>query len=212
MACIVAQRKERDTVKKTTLITFLLVFTAACSGPAKRLTVESEPGGATIRTLTGESMGETPKTFEGAELEKIQRNNSAVFVIKKDGYLPREVHMRLDGEDKYSTKLNRLDDEFFRQIWVNEFPQATNLLARELLSIHGLILSRKLGEAEKRIEDFQKSYPNIASAWVLRSNIATLQNKSKEAQEYLLRAKSLDPADPVIGRLLSEKNGANWKI
>jgi tetratricopeptide (TPR) repeat protein len=194
-------------MKKLFAGAFALIF-AACSTGGKRLTIESEPGGAAIRTAEGELLGETPKTFEGAELEKIQKQDSAIFILKKDGYVPREVQVRIEGDDKYATKLNRLDDEFFKQVWVNEFPKETNSLARELLSIHGLILTGKLDEATRRIEEFQKSYPNLAASWVLRSNIATLQNQKEEARNFLLRAKSLDPADPVVGRLLIEEKGS----
>jgi predicted Zn-dependent protease len=80
-------------------------------------------------------------------------------------------------------------------------------MTRELLRIHGMLMSRQFREAEKALQDYQKSYPNLASVYLLQANVALAAGDRQKAIAFLLRAQSLDPDDPVVARILKTRFG-----
>lgn len=187
------------------LTAFVILFVSACS--TGQINISSNPAGAKILTINGESIGETPKTLTKKEFEKILVDKRATFILEKDGYASREVIFDVKGVENYEFKLNPLDKDYFKTKLLSQYPKEANELIREVLSIQGLIMNKKTAEAEKRVEEFQKNYPTVAAGFVLGANLAMLKNDKTTAQSHLLRAQSLDPQDPVVIRLLKNIKG-----
>jgi tetratricopeptide (TPR) repeat protein len=175
----------------------------ACGGFSRvRLELKSEPSGAEISTLQGEKLGSTPLTLQDQSLEKAVRDGRLMVTLSAPGYATRELLLEFHGQDSHDVKLSRLDEDYLLKKLMTDFSRQSNELARELLQIQGLLVINKLDEAEKQLEGFQKRFPNIAASYVMLGNLEAARGDLAKARAYFVRARSIDPGDPVIARLL----------
>lgn len=188
-------------LKKCAAVSMLALAATACATTG-RVELKSEPGGAEVSNLAGEKLGQTPLSLKDDALAKAVRDGRFAVVLSSPGYADREVLMELHGDDTHTVRLRPLDESYFSQRLLNDFSRESNAMARELLQIQGLLIVKKLDEAEKRLTEFQKRFPNIAASYVLLGNIESARGNAQKARGYLARARQIDPADPVIARLL----------
>ena len=180
----------------------LVTLSAGCAGPAKRIEIHSEPDGAEILALDGTLIGSTPATFSGDILDRISKDDRVLLLVQAPGYMPRQVIFDVHGEDVHKIILSKFDENYFQQRLLKDFHKNVNEMSRELLRIQGSVMVRKLDEAERALEEFQKTYPNIAASYALLGNIEMLRGRPEKARAYLLRGESMDPDDPAIKRAL----------
>ena len=192
----------------------ILIITAACltvtgcSSIARRsLEVRSQPAGADVTTLSHDKLGVTPLVLSGDSYDRAVRNGKTALIVSHPGYLDTEIVMDTHGEDVHELRMTKLDEKYFSDHLMNDFSTQANEMAKDLLNIHGMLISKKFEEAENLLMEFQKRYPNVASSYVMRANISIVRGNPAEARGYLLRAQSIDPSDPVVERLLGRMGG-----
>jgi hypothetical protein len=169
---------------------------------SKRVDLRTVPAGAEVSLLDGEKLGVTPLVLKGDLIEKASTNGRLELLVSRGGYQTRQLVLDVHGNDRHDVRLTALDQDYFARKALQEFAQPINAMARQLLRIQGLLLVKKLDEAQKLIEEFQKDYPNVASSFVLLANVELLKGRPQKARGYLLRAQSIDSRDPVISRML----------
>ena len=174
----------------------------SCSIARTKVEVRSEPSGAEVSSLSGEVLGSTPLVISGDTLQKVSQDGKFFAIVSAPGHLGSQIVFDMHGEDVHQVKLRPLDSNYFTQNLLKNYQKQANEMARSLLQIQGLIAVKKLEEAERAIQDFQKLYPNIAASYVLLGNIELIRGNRGKAHGYLLRAQSIDPEDPVIARLV----------
>ncbi|OFZ19058.1 MAG: hypothetical protein A2X94_14165 [Bdellovibrionales bacterium GWB1_55_8] len=165
----------------------------------------SEPQGAEVQTAMGEKLGVTPLKIEGEALKKITVNNKINVVIAAPGYQQREVALELHGKDAHAIQLQPYGPSYFAERMMQEFSKEANAMARGLVEIQSLVFARKLNEAEKYLGEYQNRFPNIAASYVLAASIESLRGNQDKAKRYLLRARTIDPTDPVAARMLTRQ-------
>ena len=174
--------------------------------PKKFSLIESNPSMAEVITAKGDILGNTPLKMEGGELIKYAKDGYVALIVKKSGYIPREIVVPANGIDMYSVNLTSLNPNHFEKWVLKTYGSETNEMLRKLLQIQGLLFLKKFNLAEGRISIFQKSYPNIASSYTMLGNIYYHQEKFKEARDQLLRALSIDSKDETTIRFLKAVN------
>jgi len=184
-------------------VVWLAVTGSGCALFRTRVELKTEPEGAEILTLAGEKVATTPAMLEGDALKKLTITGRLECVLSAAGYEPKELHLETYGNDLHFTKLQKLDDGYFSKRVMRDFSQQANELSRKLLGIQGLVITRRLDDAEKELRTFQERYPNVAAGYVLLSNIERLRGNAEKARAAIARAQSLDPDDPVINRMIA---------
>ncbi len=177
--------------------TLLLI---SCS--SQQLVLDSTPSGADVYAQSEEKVGQTPLTLTDSVLEKVTSGDKVHIRLLKEGFSTSELVTELNGLDKYNIKLKPLDATHFQKNVLNYYQDNYNEMIRDVLMIQGLLVSRQRNQAEKTIESFIKRYPNVAAGYVMKANLALLKGKKSEARSLLIRAKNIDPDDPVVKRLL----------
>lgn len=183
----------------------LRITALACLAGCASRSVEiiSEPSGAEIQTLGGEVLGTTPVTIKEEALEKATSVDGLLSVrLVAAGYLPQTLLVEVRGADSYRLNLMKLDEYFFKRFILRDFTIEHNTMVREMLNIQGLIRTKKYDEADQGLVSFQERFPTIAMSYVMAANVALVRKDRLSARRYLLQAQSLDPTDPVIGRML----------
>ncbi len=191
-----------QSVKRMTGLYLAILTLSACGTVARRVEISSTPTGASVRTAQGQVLGVTPVTLESDTLALASSSGMVSVVLNAPGHLERELLLELHAASSHQVNLTPARPELFRESLLSTHAVDINALTREILQIHGLIINRRSTEAEKRIADFQKSYPSIAAPHVMLAQIFAKQGKVDEAKKELLRALSLDPRDPVASRSL----------
>lgn len=190
---------------------FVLIFSLVLSScsyfkqtvEAKKIVkINSSPLDAEIYSLKGEKIGTTPKTLSEADLKQLQTGDHLNFVIKKGGFVEREIVSSILAVTDIKVNLTPLTNATFNENILYSYSSELNLLTRELLQIQGLIFLNKYSDAMDKLALFQKSFPNVAAAYALMGNIYLSQGKQKEAKEQLLRAQSIDQKDETVARAL----------
>ena len=149
----------------------LCLLIASCGTARKGLELQSEPSGAQVYSKRGEKLGVTPLRFNDEQLSKSVNDELLTLLVSAPGYTDREVALQVHGNERYLLKLAKLDSSYFAQRFLYEFQPQANELVREIMGIQALIYGRKLPEAERSLDNFQKAYPNIAASYVLRASI-----------------------------------------
>jgi hypothetical protein len=175
----------------------------SCSSDKSRIEIETEPQGAEISTLAGEKIGVSPLTLEGEALAKFAQKDRIALEANLPGYVKKQMSFDLHGRDRYVVHMNALDENYFSDRLITEYPRQINALVAELLRVQGLLVVNRLDEAETALTAFQKKFPSVAASYVLQANIAESRGQSQQARGYLLRARTLDAGDPVVNRMLS---------
>jgi len=170
--------------------------------------IRSEPAGAEVSAISGAKIGVTPLILEGDALDQILKNGRAAFEVRHPGYVPREVVLEQKGVDSHLVRLTPMDATYFSQQILSDYAGQINTISRDLLQIQGQIASGKNQIAQQSLKDFQSKYPNVAASYALQATIALAQGNKTEARTYLLRARALDPEDPIVSRMLTATGGA----
>ncbi len=181
-----------------------VVLACAVSGCASRsVEVASDPPGAEVQTMGGETLGTTPVILRNEALEKAMSSDGLMAIrLVGPGYLPQALMVEVRGADAYRLQMTKLDDNFFKRYVLRDYTAEHNFMVREMLNIQGLIRTKKFPEAEKQLLGFQERFPTIAMTHVMLSNLALLRGDRVLAKRYLLQAQTLDPEDPIILRTL----------
>ncbi|OFZ56629.1 MAG: hypothetical protein A2428_05250 [Bdellovibrionales bacterium RIFOXYC1_FULL_54_43] len=177
----------------------------SCSSARTRVELRSDPPNAEILNSGGEVIGATPLVLSGDQLQKITVDGRAFATLNAPGHIATHVIFDIHGEDIHEVKLAKLDSVYFSRSLLRDFQAQANEMSKTLLQIQGLVALKKLDEAEKAIQEFQKTYPNIAASYAFQGSIELMRGNSGKARGYLLRAQSLDPHDPVAARLLGNR-------
>jgi len=138
----------------------------------------------------------------GENLQRLSKDNRLMVLIEAPGYIPRQLIFDIHGEDVYTVNLSKYDPNYFSERLLKDFHKNANEMSRELLRIQGLLMVRKLDEAERSIDVFQKAYPSIAASYALAANVEMLRGQPEKARAYLLAGEALDNEDPAIKRAL----------
>jgi hypothetical protein len=165
--------------------------------------IESEPSGGQVfirEQMVGQTPFSLPKNNEYFENES--RVTEAVIVLPN--YEKQNLFLQKNISQTYKVVLKPYSPEFFQTQLFSQFHSQINEFSRELLSIQGFLYSKKFDEAEKKIIEFQKKYPNIAASYVLQSHIEFEKGQTDKAKAALGRAQTLDPSDPTVLRTLEK--------
>lgn len=184
------------------LVPLLAATAQSCASMQRQLEVTSQPAGAEVFNRAGEKIGVTPLVLQDSALDKVLDDGRAYVQLRAPGYAAERLLLEFKGRDSHDIRLLKLDDSYFSEKVMADFMPQTNRMIRELLSIQGLIVVRKLDQAEKSLNEFQKQFPQVAASYVMHANIALMTGRKKEAKAYLLRARSIDPADSVVSRMI----------
>jgi hypothetical protein len=183
----------------------LALASGACSQKYARVQIFSEPLGAEVRTPKGEVLGLTPLTLEGDALKQASPDGKLMtVVVDAPGYVASHYTLEIRGKDKQEIKLRKVDEDAFREGVLFQYGSQVNRMVRELMSIQGMILVKKLAEAERALDEFHAKYPNIAASYVLSANVSIVRGELETAHGYLLKARSIDPSDMVVQQMLSQ--------
>lgn len=183
---------------------FVLFLASRCAGLGeRRITVRTVPDGAEVITAGGKSLGKTPLLLEGDKLVEAIVDGRLDVTLRAPRYVERQIAFDISGDDVHDVRLRPLDESYFSQRVMEDFGRQANDLVRHLMLAQGLAFAGRLQDAEKELNDIEKKFPNLAPIYVLRADIERLRGNMGKARSYLLRAKSVDPTDPVAARLLS---------
>lgn len=191
------------------LASILLMSFCACSTPKRKLEIKSDPMGADIANRAGEKIGKTPFVLEGDAIAKVEQDGLAFLNLQMPGYEDKSVILEPKTETSMTVKLAKQESEYFKNKTLRDFSPEANRMVRDLLRIQGLVLMKNVEEAQRSLEDFQKQYPYIAATFVMLANVSLMKRDVPSARNYLLRAKTIDPLDPVILRMLKSLEGAS---
>jgi len=186
----------------------LLCLIMFCQCSSNQIEVQSTPSGADVLSPEGEKLGQTPLVLSGDTLVKAVRNGRLNLVVTMPKFNTRELWAEPHGDDKYELKLIPLDAGYFTQRFLHEFSPQVNEMARQLLSIQGNLLARKLKDAELGLATLQNQYPNLAATFVLEADLHLIEGDKNKAKASLQRAISIDPKDAAAVRLLRSLNAA----
>ncbi len=192
--------------KRTLLWSLLICAVFIFSACSPRVLIHSNPDGAGVWTNDGVLVGETPLILEGDKLESLEQSGRLNLILKYPKYFPRQIVWDIHYRDEHTVELTPVSGESFAEVVLKYYSKELNEITRELLKIQGLVIARKLNEAEERLIEFQNIYPNLVPSFVLRANIFMMKGQTKEAEQHLLRARTLDPNDAVVQRMLALLN------
>jgi hypothetical protein len=178
-----------------------------CAGMSRRVDLRTDPPGAEVTDRAGGVLGTTPLTLEKEALAKVTDHDRLYVRIRKPGYEPRTLILDVDGADQHDIALSKLEEKYFTQTTLNDFTPEINGMTRELLQIQGLLVVRNNAQAERELEAFLKKYPHVAPALVMMANVELARGEREKARGYLTQASSIDPADPVVQRMLKALSG-----
>jgi tetratricopeptide (TPR) repeat protein len=181
-----------------------LVLIASCAGLGeRRITLRTVPDGAEVITAGGKVLGKTPLLLEGDKLVEAIVDGRLDVTLRAPRYVERQIAFDISGDDVHDVRLRPLDEAYFAQRLMEDFGRQANELVRHLMLAQGLAFAGRLQDAERELNEIEKRFPNLAPIYVLRADIERLRGNMSKARAYLLRAKSVDPNDPVVARLLS---------
>lgn len=192
-----------------TYTTALMLF-AGCSTISSTFTsnveIQTVPSGADVLAISGEKVGTTPMVISDEIKRKLNGPDNRInAILALPGYERREIYIESRGYETMEIRLTKLDDTYFSKRLTEDFSKQTNEVARNLLQIQGLLIAKKFDRAKQLADEFQKRFPNIAASYVLMASIEMAGGDRNKAKAYLLRAKSLDPDDPVVARMLNNE-------
>ncbi len=180
------------------------MIAASCASLwSRNVEIRSIPAGTEVQTLSGTKLGVTPLLLSGETLKRVSTGGRVEVMLTQAGYADRQLVLDIHGEDHHEVRMTALDGDYFAKHALSEFSKPINSLVRQLLQIQGMVMAKKLDQAMKSLEEFQSKYPNVASSFVLMANVELMRGKRRAARGYLIRAKSLDPSDAVISRMLA---------
>lgn len=182
--------------------TLFILVSSCASFSEKRVTIRSIPDSAEVYSSGGKVLGKTPLVLEGQKLDEATRGGRLDVLVHAPKYAERQITFDVLGEDTHEVRLRALDANYFSQRIMEDYGVAANELVRRLLTAQGLAFAGKLPEAEKELLLVEAQYPNLAALYVLKSDIERLRGNEEKARAYLLRARTVDPRDPVATRLL----------
>lgn len=189
-----------DRMKSTSLIMIWIALSGtACSTSSVR--IESEPPGARV-VSGGKELGQTPLDLPSGSGTTADSGPFLNLELSLHGYEPLTVLLDSKGERKVNFQLTPHQAEFFEKRILPDFQEPMNQLVREVLTLQGLIFSRQLQTVEERLDRFVQKYPNIAAGYVLQANLRLMNKKKDEALRLLERARSIDPGDAVVARMI----------
>jgi hypothetical protein len=179
-----------------------LTFYSGC-GASNRVELKTTPAGAEVFDRGDNKLGVTPLTLEGEPLERASEDKRLFVTVRNPGYESRSLILDYRGGlDTHELTLSKQEDAFFSKTTLNDFAPQVNEMVRQLLGIQGLLVVKKLDQAERELETFQKRYPQVAAGLVMQATVSISRGQSDRALGYLKRARQLDPADPVVTRML----------
>lgn len=191
------------TLSRITLGSFVYFLASCASIGARQVELKTVPEGAVIRSVAGEELGKSPLQLSGDGLTKAMRDGRLKVIVAAPGYSEREVSFDVRGDDSHEIRLTPLDTEYFEKHVLHDFSPQLNQMTKDMLNIQGLVIAKRLPEAEKAIESFQKAFPNVAASYVMAANVELIKGQRDRALANLLRARSIDPKDAVIARMLA---------
>ena len=198
-----------STINATRFFLLLFLISACSSVGVTKVEIKSNPPAAQVLSLERKVVGVTPLVLTGDILKQNSKEGRVFVILSAPGYVERELFLDVHGDDVHQVTLAKLDENYFIDKILGSLSPEANHMARDLLQIQALLLSKKINEAETGILEFQKRFPNIASSFVLLAGVEMARGNVPKARGYLLRAQSLDPSDPVAARLLaSDQKGA----
>ena len=183
-------------------ITFALVSCATLE--TKQIVIKSTPSGAVVTSTDGKELGKTPLLLSQEDANDLTEAGRMFLSVRAPGYVDREVIFDVHAESSLNVKLTALDEKSFSQRLISDYSEKTNAMARQLLKIHGLVITRNFDQAERSLASFQAVYPNIASSYVMSADVYLAKGDFDKAKNYLLRARTLDQEDPVILMMLEK--------
>ena len=195
---------------KKIILLALCVSLSQCSFLQKNLeknklvTISSDPVDSDIYSADGERIGATPMKLKPLEIKKITKGEYLHFIVRKSGFVYREVITDISGVVDLEIKLTPQSSEHFNKLVSTAYGSQINLIVKDLLKIQGMIFLKKYNLAKKNISKFQLSYPSIAASYTLLGNIFLIGGKKREAREQFLRALSLDQKDETAARFLNK--------
>lgn len=183
-------------------IFIIISFHLFCSCASQQVTINSNPPGAEVYKGQ-EKVGITPLTLDSEKLKKMTESGVVEISLRKDGFNEKTFIFKPDGIETYNLNMNSLV-EMQTQMLPTQYRGTISAINRELLTIQGLIFSKKLPEAKQKLTAFQEKYPFIAASFVLSSSIAILNSDLKSAYLDLVKAQTLDQNDPQIKKMLND--------
>ncbi|MBY0369934.1 hypothetical protein K2X33_04555 [bacterium] len=179
-----------------------LMTAVGCSSLlSSEVELTSDPVGAHVRTFLGKDLGATPLTLSGDALGEVVQSGKLQVIVSHPGFQERELILDVHAKDAHQVKLKAHDSAFFEQL-MQTYPTQANELIRDILKIQGLLIVKQFDAADAAIQEFQKKYPTVAATYVMQGEIQKSKGNMEMARSFFLRARSLDPKDPVVQRNL----------
>ncbi len=175
----------------------------------KEITIASIPSSAEVVNAAGEVVGVSPISLQAETLAKLTDGDKLIFSVRKPGFETQTlvVDLSVTNISSHVVKLKEQSASTFSNDILLQYSKQTNEMIREILSIQGLIVASEWALADERLNGFEKKFSNIAAALVLRANVEINRGQVPRALEYLKRARSIDPDDTYISRLILSLQG-----
>jgi hypothetical protein len=183
----------------------LSLLLGACA--SQELQIQSNPEGAEVSTLSGESLGKTPLVLKSEVLEKHSSGDVLDLKFISSGRIPRVISMDVKSIRSMSVVLPETSAESFKSEFAIDFSAQLNTMLRRAFLIQKKIGEGKKAEAEAEIQKFNTDYPFAAFGHVISAQLSLMGGKEAEARTHLQRAKILDPADTSIEQSLRMLQG-----
>lgn len=181
-------------------MTFLLfLIVSGCA--TKSVQIESQPSGATVM-INDKEVGKTPLTLTPETAGVGQDDHFVKMNLSLPGHESVKTIVNFKDQRKIEMALPPFEEKYFEKRVAPEFQNQVNQLVRDILTIQGLVLSTQDSLAKKRLEEFVVKYPNIAAGYVLQANLEIKNGQKDLALRYLERARSIDPEDNVVKRMI----------
>jgi hypothetical protein len=146
-------------------------------------------------------LGVAPLTLQGEALETVLEDGLYRISVRKEGHVSQVYHLEAGSVDRLTLKLTPATREEFSREVLPAHSKVVNEMLREILRIQGLLVVKRVPEAQTSIQAFQKAYPLVASGYVLEANLALMRGDRRSARGAVERALQLDPDDAVAVRL-----------
>jgi hypothetical protein len=179
----------------------LVSILGACSS-GSGLLIASNPEGAEIRSISGETIGKTPLQLTSEQENQITSSGLFQVKITSKGHIPQHLFLDTKNVRDVNVTLTPTSEEVFKTEFANDFSKELNQLLRSAFHIQKLMGAKKISDATEAAEKFKKDYPQLAYGYMIAAHFALLKGERAKARNNILQAQEIDPDDPAIAQSL----------
>lgn len=201
-------------------IFYLILCLLSTSCVTGKLYVDSTPNNSKVFVRAAgasksESIGQSPISRDISDVKKVANGASTIVVeVRKEGYLPRSVIVTdIDSVSDVKVNLELASVEEFVKGSDPSLSEAqkrilaslnekknlqTNQLIDELFEAQRLTQVGRTQDAERKLDELEKRFPNVATIYEIRGGIAFMKKDYPKALDAFRKAARANPQNVEV--------------